>query len=157
MLYSPDPEFEVRRLYAEDPVLSGLPPGWLADNWRMLASQLDEYVEKVRRAQREFPQLTIKLALEVDYLPGHEAWIREQLAKIGVGPGKSFNFKDLSLEECYRLAYENAKDIIACGFDLDRITELEPEFLAPSSPRAVPPWRRWACCCCQSPTWGPSW
>lgn len=51
------------------------------DNWRMAASQLDEYVEKVRRAQREFPQLTIKLALEVDYLPGHEDWIRELAAR----------------------------------------------------------------------------
>ena len=47
------------------------------DNWRMRADQLDEYVEKVRRAQREFPQLIIRLGLEVDYLPGHEEWIRE--------------------------------------------------------------------------------
>ncbi|HEU6447860.1 MAG TPA: histidinol-phosphatase HisJ family protein [Verrucomicrobiae bacterium] len=51
------------------------------DNWRMNASQLDEYVEKVRRAQTNFPQLTIRLALEVDYLPGHEEWIRELAAK----------------------------------------------------------------------------
>src|SRR5438105_888248 len=51
------------------------------DNWRMYASQLDEYVEKVRRAQREFPDLTIKLALEVDYIPGHEGWIRELAAR----------------------------------------------------------------------------
>jgi histidinol-phosphatase (PHP family) len=51
------------------------------DNWRMRFDQLDEYVEKVRRAQREFPQLTIKLALEVDYLPGHEPWIRELAAR----------------------------------------------------------------------------
>jgi histidinol-phosphatase (PHP family) len=51
------------------------------DNWRMYYSQLDEYVEKVRRAQKEFPQLTIRLALEVDYLPGHEDWIRELAAK----------------------------------------------------------------------------
>jgi histidinol-phosphatase (PHP family) len=47
------------------------------DNWRMRADQLDEYVEKVRRAQREFPQLVIRLGLEVDYLPGHEDWIRD--------------------------------------------------------------------------------
>ena len=47
------------------------------DDWRMRNDQLDEYVEKVRRAQSEFPQLTIRLALEVDYLPGHEAWIRD--------------------------------------------------------------------------------
>ena len=51
------------------------------DEWRMFNSQLDEYVEKVRRAQREFPQLTIRLAMEVDYLPGHEDWIRDLAAR----------------------------------------------------------------------------
>jgi len=51
------------------------------DNWRMNISQLDEYVEKVRKAQKDFPQLTIRLALEVDYLPGHEDWIRELAAR----------------------------------------------------------------------------
>ena len=47
------------------------------DDWRMRFDQLDEYVEKVRTAQRDYPQLSVKLALEVDYLPGHEDWIRE--------------------------------------------------------------------------------
>jgi len=47
------------------------------DNWRMRFDQLAEYVEKVRRAQKEHPALSIKLGLEVDYLPGHEDWIRE--------------------------------------------------------------------------------
>ncbi len=47
------------------------------DDWRMRADQLDDYVAKVRLARKEFPQLTIRLALEVDYLPGHEDWIRE--------------------------------------------------------------------------------
>jgi histidinol-phosphatase (PHP family) len=51
------------------------------DNWRMRFDQLDEYVEKVRQAQREVPQLTIRLALEVDYLPGQEDWIRELAAR----------------------------------------------------------------------------
>ena len=51
------------------------------DNWRMRSDQLDEYVENVQRAREAFPQLTIKLALEVDYLPGHEAWIRELAAR----------------------------------------------------------------------------
>jgi histidinol-phosphatase (PHP family) len=51
------------------------------DNWRMNSSQLDEYVAKVRKAQKDFPQLTIRLALEVDYLPGHEDWIRELAAR----------------------------------------------------------------------------
>ena len=47
------------------------------DDWRMLSSELDAYVEKVRLAQRTFPQLTIRLGLEVDYLPSHEDWIRD--------------------------------------------------------------------------------
>jgi histidinol-phosphatase (PHP family) len=51
------------------------------DNWRMNFSQLDEYVEKVRKAQKDFPQLTVRLALEVDYLPGGEDWIRELAAR----------------------------------------------------------------------------
>jgi len=51
------------------------------DDWRMFNRQLDEYVEQVRRAQREFPQLTIRLGLEVDYLPGHEEWIRDLAAR----------------------------------------------------------------------------
>jgi len=50
------------------------------DNWRMNADKLDEYVDNVRKVQQDFPQLTIRLALEVDYLPGYEDWIRD-LAK----------------------------------------------------------------------------
>lgn len=31
---------------------------------------------------------------------------------------------DLSLDECHRLAYENAKDVLACGFDIDKVVPL---------------------------------
>ena len=51
------------------------------DDWRMRYDQLDEYVEKVRKVRKDFPQLTIRLALEVDYLPGHEDWIRQLAAR----------------------------------------------------------------------------
>ncbi len=51
------------------------------DNWRMRDDQLDEYVARVRLAQKAFPQLTIRLALEVDFLPGHEDWIRKLAAR----------------------------------------------------------------------------
>jgi histidinol-phosphatase (PHP family) len=47
------------------------------DNWRMSLSQLEHYVEMVRQAQRDFPQLNIRLGLEVDYVPDQEDWIRE--------------------------------------------------------------------------------
>jgi histidinol-phosphatase (PHP family) len=51
------------------------------DDWRMLDRQLDEYVAKVRLAQQTFPALTIRLGLEVDYLPGQEGWIRQLAAR----------------------------------------------------------------------------
>jgi len=51
------------------------------DDWRMRFDQLDEYVEGIRKAQQDFPQLTIRLALEVDYLPGQEDWIRDLAAR----------------------------------------------------------------------------
>lgn len=33
---------------------------------------------------------------------------------------EKFLWKDLTLEECYKLSRENAKDIIACGFDPEK-------------------------------------
>jgi len=51
------------------------------DNWRMRLNQLDTYVAAVQQARTDHPGLTIRLALEVDYLPGHEAWIRELAAR----------------------------------------------------------------------------
>ncbi|XP_019852788.1 PREDICTED: tryptophan--tRNA ligase, cytoplasmic-like, partial [Amphimedon queenslandica] len=33
---------------------------------------------------------------------------------------EKFMWRDLGLEEAHRLAYENAKDIIACGFDVNK-------------------------------------
>ena len=40
------------------------------DDWHMLQGDLDQYVEKVCQARRDHPQLTIKLAMEVDFIPG---------------------------------------------------------------------------------------
>ncbi|MBI4325427.1 MAG: histidinol-phosphatase HisJ family protein [Chloroflexi bacterium] len=51
------------------------------DDWHMRFDQLDEYVDKVEKARRDHPKLAIKLALEVDYLPGHESWIRDLAAR----------------------------------------------------------------------------
>jgi histidinol-phosphatase (PHP family) len=50
------------------------------DDWHMLQRDLDRYVAEVERARRDHPQLVIKLALEVDFIPGQEDWIRD-LAK----------------------------------------------------------------------------
>lgn len=51
------------------------------DNWRMRADQLAQYVEDVQRVRRDFPKLQIKLALEADYIPGYEEWVRELAAR----------------------------------------------------------------------------
>jgi len=46
-------------------------------DWTMRRADLPTYVGWVREARREFPQLTIRLGLEVDYTPGCEGWVRE--------------------------------------------------------------------------------
>jgi len=51
------------------------------DDWRMRADQLDIYVTWVERARRDFPDLDIKLGLEIDYLPGYEEWTRQLAAR----------------------------------------------------------------------------
>lgn len=33
---------------------------------------------------------------------------------------EKFLWKDITVEEAHRLAYENVKDIIACGFDVKK-------------------------------------
>jgi histidinol-phosphatase (PHP family) len=51
------------------------------DDWHMRQHELDAYVENVAKARKDHPTLTIKLALEIDYIPGHEEWIRELAAR----------------------------------------------------------------------------
>ena len=51
------------------------------DDWHMLQGDLDDYVAKVEQARRDHPGLVIKLALEVDYIPGQEDWIRSLAAR----------------------------------------------------------------------------
>jgi histidinol-phosphatase (PHP family) len=47
------------------------------DDWRMLTRDLNPYIAKVEQARRDHPNLSIKIGLEVDYLPGYEDWIRD--------------------------------------------------------------------------------
>ena len=39
---------------------------------------------------------------------------------IQITDDEKFFWKDMSLDECYRLGRENVKDIIACGFDITK-------------------------------------
>ena len=51
------------------------------DDWRLHQDDLDTYVKNVQQARRDHPQLTIKLALEVDFIPGLEDWIQQLAAR----------------------------------------------------------------------------
>lgn len=46
----------------------------LFDDWRMLREELPGYLQQVDAARRSFPQLPIRLGLEMDFLEGCEAW-----------------------------------------------------------------------------------
>ena len=51
------------------------------DDWHMRLGDLETYVAQVAQARRDHPGLVIKLALEVDFIPGHEEWIRQLAAR----------------------------------------------------------------------------
>jgi len=47
------------------------------DAWRMALADLPRYFDAVDAARAAFPQLPIRIGLEIDYIAGHEAWIEE--------------------------------------------------------------------------------
>ncbi len=49
------------------------------DQWRMAFEDLPRYIEAVEEARAQFPQLTIRMGLECDFIAGRESWI-EKLA-----------------------------------------------------------------------------
>src|SRR4030095_5875970 len=51
------------------------------DDWHPLQQDFEVYIEQVEKARRDHPQLNIKIALEMDYIPGMEDWIRELAAR----------------------------------------------------------------------------
>lgn len=58
-----------------------LPPDRRDPQLGMREEQLDEYVAEARALQRAYPQIRLRLALEVDYIPGRESDLREILAR----------------------------------------------------------------------------
>jgi histidinol-phosphatase (PHP family) len=51
------------------------------DDWRMEWNEFPRYLEMVAETQAEYPNLPIRLGLEVDYLENGEKWIDELAAK----------------------------------------------------------------------------
>lgn len=77
------------------------------DNWRMYLSRLDEYVAGIEEARARHPRLRILAALEVDYLPGAEDWIRE------LGSRYSWDY------------FIGSVHYVAGGWDIDNPTKLD--------------------------------
>lgn len=46
------------------------------DDWHMYSRDVEQYFQKLDKAQADHPDFTIRRALEVDYIPGLEDWIR---------------------------------------------------------------------------------
>lgn len=51
------------------------------DDWHMLQADLDTYVANVQKARQAYPNLVIKLALEMDFIPSQEDWVRQLIAR----------------------------------------------------------------------------
>jgi len=116
------------------------------DNWRMRLDQLGGYVEDVRRAQQDHPDLQIRLALEVDYLPGQEDWIRDLAGRypwdyfIGSvhyvsdgwavdNPEQISRWKDADPLEVWTLYFERLTQAAASGlFDIIGHADLPKKF-----------------------------
>ena len=47
------------------------------DEWRMLKSEFPIYLQSIQDAQKELPNIPIKLGLEVDYFEDGHEWIEE--------------------------------------------------------------------------------
>lgn len=83
------------------------------DDWRMALRDLDTYVAGVRMAQDRFSKLQIRLALEVDYLPGHEAWIQDLAGRYDWDYfiGSVHYIDDWALDSPYELDRWAAQDV----------------------------------------------
>ena len=103
------------------------------DDWRMDWEEFPRYLEMVDEARAEFPNMPIRLGLEVDYLEGGEAWI-EELSKaadfdyligavhyIATGwdvdnPKHISRFTDSTVEEIWAMYFRLFEKAIRTGF-----------------------------------------
>jgi len=47
------------------------------DDWRMLLDDLKLYIQMAEEARDRYPQIPVRIGLEVDYIPEYEDWIKE--------------------------------------------------------------------------------
>lgn len=116
------------------------------DDWRMLIGELPQYLDAVEEARAAYPQMPVRVGLEVDYLPGHEGWI-DQLAGMAdwdyligsvhyIAPGWDVDnpkhlsrFEDRPLEEIWELYFTAYTQAIRTGaFDFMAHPDLPKKF-----------------------------
>lgn len=116
------------------------------DDWRMKIDELPDYLELVKKARAAFPDLAIRLGLEVDFIAGQEAWIEELSAMadwdylIGsvhyLAPGWAVDdpkwigrFRDRPVEETWSLYWAAYEKCIRSGlFDFVAHPDLVKKF-----------------------------
>lgn len=62
------------------------------------------------------------IVLKHDWFSSHR-WLQDVFdvpLVIQLTDDEKYLWKDLTIEDCHRFAVENAKDIIACGFDVNK-------------------------------------
>ena len=84
----------------------------LIDNWvsLVLVIIIHEGDDKLLHACQYFSIITCRYLQEVFDVP----------LVVQMTDDEKFLWKDLTVEEAHRLTVENAKDIIACGFDVNK-------------------------------------
>jgi histidinol-phosphatase (PHP family) len=116
------------------------------DDWRMDLDDLPRYLEKVEEARARFPELTIRLGLECDFIAGREQWI-EQLAGMAdwdyligsvhyIAPGWDVDnprwigrFRDRPVDEVWTLYWREYERCIRSGlFDFVGHPDLVKKF-----------------------------
>lgn len=113
--------------------------------------ELDEYVESVFKLRREYPEISIKLGLEVDYVPG---WERETEAIVNQYPwdyiigsvhfisewnyGYILNEKEHGPEEIYPVYFERVAQAAESGlFDILAHVDLPKRTFARLAPEVM--------------------
>lgn len=116
------------------------------DDWRMLLEELPRYLDAVEEARAAFPELPIRLGLEVDYLEGQEGWV-EKLAGMAewdflIGsvhyvtpdwvidnPAHISRYNDRPLEEIWAIYWATLEKAIRSGaFDFIGHADLPKKF-----------------------------
>ncbi|MDO7788019.1 histidinol-phosphatase HisJ family protein [Desulforamulus aquiferis] len=117
-----------------------LPLYWLSEELRdrelaMTQAELALYIDEVQKAQQLNPDLSIKLGIEADYIPGHEGELAQLLAAIPLDyvigsvhflndwafddPAQLDKYKDFNIDDLYYNYFDHVRRAAETGlFDI---------------------------------------